>query len=74
MLARTPGALKKRKYRQRQRDGVILLRIEAKEADLVEALIASERLNDVQSLDRAELERAAGDVLREWCQRWRHKA
>jgi hypothetical protein len=73
MLARTPAALKKRRYRRRLRDGLIVLRIEMKETDLAEAMLLSKRLIDRQALKRSELEGAAAGVLRDWCDRWRHK-
>ena len=71
MLARTPAALKKRRYRRRLRNGVIVLKIEAREAELAEAMLLAGRLTERQALDRAELARAAGDMVREWCERWR---
>jgi hypothetical protein len=75
MLARTPAALKKRRYRRRLRDGKIVLRLEVNECELAHALIASERLTERQTASRSELESATGDVLREWCARWRrHKS
>jgi len=73
MLARTPAALKKRRYRKRLRDGVIVLPIEVPEAELAEAMIASERLTEAETTRRDALTHAAEDVLREWCARWRHK-
>ena len=71
MLARTPAALKKRRYRRRLRDGRIVLRIEACEFELAEAMIAAERLTEAESTQRDALNRAAEGVLREWCERWR---
>jgi hypothetical protein len=73
MLARTPAALKKRRYRRRLRDGLIVLPIEACEVEIVEALIISGRLTEAESISRDAITRAAEGVLREWCQRWRHK-
>jgi hypothetical protein len=39
MLARSPAALKKRRYRRRLRDGVVVLSVEVKEAQFVDALL-----------------------------------
>jgi hypothetical protein len=33
MLARTPAALKKRRYRRRLRDGICVLKVEVKQLD-----------------------------------------
>jgi hypothetical protein len=70
MLARSPSALKKRRYRRRLRDGVIVLKLEICEVDLVEALLLSGRLGNAAAEARSALERAAEDVLTEWCARW----
>jgi hypothetical protein len=64
------SALKKRAYRRRLRDGVIVLQIEITECDLAEAMIASERLSEVDTLDRGKLAAAVSAVLREWAARW----
>jgi hypothetical protein len=73
MLARTPAAVKKRRYRQRLHDGIVVLKIEAHECELAEALIASERLGAAESAKRDALAHAVEGVLREWIQRWLHK-
>jgi len=73
MLARTPAALKKRRYRRRLRDGVIVLKVEVVEGELAEALIDSERLTETESTQREALARAAAEVLTEWVARWRRK-
>jgi len=74
MLALTPAALKKRRYRRRLRDGLIVLPIEVIETKLAEALIASERLSEDDTASRDALKRAAETFVREWCNRWRqHK-
>jgi hypothetical protein len=70
MLARTPAALKKRRYRRRLRNGVIVLKIEAREAELAEAMLAAGRLDSAAAEARSALERAAEDILAEWCARW----
>ena len=75
MLARSPStsALKKRRYRRRQRDGVIVLQIEISECELAEAMILSSRLSSADTLDRGKLTHAAAAVLTEWAARWRRK-
>jgi hypothetical protein len=73
VLARTPAALKKRRYRHRLRDGLIVLSIEVCECELAEALITSERLSERQSASRDELKHAVENVVREWCERWRQR-
>ena len=70
MLARTPAALKKRRYRRRLRDGVVVLSIEIREAAFAEALIASTRLSEHEALRRDLLIRAANDILTEFTERW----
>jgi hypothetical protein len=70
MLARTPAALKKRRYRRRLREGRVVLRVEVAECPLAEALIVAGRLTNRQAVDRGELEAAAAAVLTEWAARW----
>ena len=71
MLARTPAALKKRRYRKRLRDGAVVLHPEVCEHAFAEALIISGRLDERQALQRDELTRAAASILAEFTQRWR---
>jgi hypothetical protein len=71
MLARTPAALKKRRYRRRLRDGVVVLSVEVREAEFAEALLLASRLTDRQALRRDQLTRAANDILQEFADRWR---
>ena len=74
MLARTPSALKKRRYRKRLRDGRCVLHPEIIEHDFAEALLISGRLTDSESLRRDQLTRAAEAILSEFTARWRtHK-
>jgi hypothetical protein len=73
MLARTPAALKKRRYRRRLRDGLVVLRVEVAECELAEAMIAAGRLSPGAAVDRSELEAAAAAVLTEWAARWLRK-
>jgi hypothetical protein len=46
MLARTPAAQKKRRYRKRLRDGAIVLHPEVNEHAFAEALLLSGRLDE----------------------------
>jgi hypothetical protein len=71
MLARSPSALKKRRYRKRLRDGAIVLHLEVKEAAFAEALLLSRRLDEGLALQRDELTRAGERILREFIDRWR---
>jgi hypothetical protein len=73
MLARTPAAMKKRRYRRRLRDGLVVLHLEMVEADLVEALCLAGRLSEAEAVRRSALEHAAAEVLAEWAARWLHK-
>jgi hypothetical protein len=52
MLARTPAALKKRRYRRRLRDGMIAPHVQFHEHAFAEALIKSQRLTERQTLPR----------------------
>jgi hypothetical protein len=70
MLARTAAAIKKRRYRRRLRDGLVVLRLEVRECELAEALLAAGRLDAAAALRRRELERASEGMLVEWCARW----
>jgi hypothetical protein len=74
MLARTPAALKKRRYRRRLRDGRCVLSPEVVEHDFAEALLLSGRLSEYEALRRDQLTRAAEAILCEFTARWRtHK-
>jgi hypothetical protein len=53
-------------YRRRRRQGSIVLKIEAAEYPLIEALITSGRLTPDQALDRAEIEREIAAVVEDW--------
>jgi hypothetical protein len=72
MLARTPAALKKRRYRRRRRDGVCVLYVEVKEAEFAEALLTG-YLTERQALRRDQLTREAKDILEQFIDRWRHQ-
>lgn len=66
----TPAARKQATYRKRQRAGLAVLRVPAPSYELTAALIASGRLTAAQALDRAQVERATGEVLSEWSRAW----
>jgi hypothetical protein len=70
MLARTPAALKKRRYRRRRRDGMIAPHVQFHEHAFAEALITSKRLTEQQALRRELLTREAESILAEWTDRW----
>ena len=70
MLARTPAALKKRRYRKRRRDGVIAPHVQFHEHAFAEALLLSGRLTDRQALHRDRLVREAESILSEFTARW----
>jgi hypothetical protein len=63
------AARQRRKY-ERKRAGLICLRIEAHEHTLAQALLNSGRLTADGALRRALLERAAGEILEDFVQRW----
>jgi hypothetical protein len=59
-----------RRWRARQRAGLIVLKVPALEYDLVQAMIESERLTPAAALDRRKVEQAAASILMEWAERW----
>jgi hypothetical protein len=63
-------AQRKRAYRSRQRDGRIILRVEAKGYELTTALIESGFVSEAEALDRRKIECAAAVVLDRWARRW----
>jgi len=74
MLARSPSATKKRRYRRRRRDGMIAPHVAFHEYGFAEALLMAGRLTEAEALPRDMLVRAAEDILREFIERWRqHK-
>jgi hypothetical protein len=71
MLARTPGATtRKRRYRRRLANGVIVIHCEIREAEFAEALMLSKRLSERATLRRDKLANAAEAILQEFLQRW----
>ena len=63
------AADRKRRERQRRRDGIALYRIEVSEADLVEALIQS-GVSEAATRRRSTVERELATILTEWSRRW----
>lgn len=57
-LSTSPAAVRMRRYRERQRRGVIALRVEFDEVDLGEELVALGYLTPLQQDDRKLIERA----------------
>jgi hypothetical protein len=67
---RTPAASRKRRYRARQRNGEIVLKVPAHEHELAAALIASGRLREAAAMDRAALEKAVNGIVGQWIDSW----
>ena len=64
-------AQRKKAYRRRQAAGLTALRIWTRQYELAEAMLAAGRLTPAQCLSRAEVERAVGEIINDWAQRWR---
>jgi hypothetical protein len=63
----TVAALRQRKRRERQRDGLIVLPVEVDAVALAEALIAAKFLQPQEYDDRDALRRRLEHVIRLWC-------
>jgi hypothetical protein len=61
----------KRRYRQRLRDGVRVLRVPVHEARLIEALLRSRRLSEDEALDPVRVQREVAGIVVDWIARWR---
>jgi hypothetical protein len=73
MLLRPPGqtaADRQRRSRRRRKAGKVLLRVEADEFRLVDALITSGRLDPDAGLSRAQVEKALAKLVEDWTARW----
>jgi hypothetical protein len=69
--ARREGAARrKRAYRKRLRENVIMLAIPVRSDEVITALIESEHLTAVEALDRREIAGAAAKVLHCWARHW----
>ena len=64
------NALRQRRSRARHRQGLIVLKVEAHEDRLVEALLRIRRLSDEESRRRPLVEREVGRLVDDWCRRW----
>jgi hypothetical protein len=60
-----------RKYRERLRRQLAVLRVTIHSDKFVVALIDSGWLSPAEALDRANVEAAAAALLAEWSRRWR---
>jgi hypothetical protein len=60
-----------RRYRQRQRLGRILLKIDVEERLVASYLIGTGRLSEAQALDRRAVERAMATAVAELAENWR---
>jgi hypothetical protein len=56
--------------RDRRRRGMIVLKIEAREFPLADALLNAGRLNEAACLDRKKVEAEAGRILQDFVDRW----
>ena len=72
MLLRSPSSARERtrRSRQRKRRGVISVRLDVPEVEIIEALIVSERLSESDTRDRRLVERELSIVLADWAKRW----
>jgi hypothetical protein len=72
MLDRPPSAaaLRSRRKRTRRKRGVVVYSIEAKEADVIEALIRSNRLSEAETRQIDLIEAALAEVIADWTRRW----
>ena len=73
MLDRTPDTTKdtrRRRYKRRQADGRICLKVEVHEHALAATFTRSGRLTPDQALHRAELEKAVSQLLQDFVVRW----
>lgn len=64
------SAARKRRFRERQKAGVVMLRIPVCEDKFAAAAIRSGRLSEREALRRADIERVAASVLGEWAKQW----
>lgn len=64
------GAAKVRAYRQRQRAGLVMLRVPVPQYQVVEYLIATGRLTVGEALDRRQVEHAVAEVVVDLAARW----
>jgi hypothetical protein len=76
MLERPPprpdrrAAERQRRSRARRRRGRVILKVEADEFELVEALMQAGRLDERDGLNRARVEQAVARLISDWASRW----
>lgn len=58
------------RYRNRQKNDVIVLRIEVNAYDLADALIATGLITEAETRDRNKVEAAANEVMVDWVNGW----
>jgi hypothetical protein len=69
------STLRKRRERERQRNGSISVKFELNEHDLAAVLVAAEWVTEGESLSRSELARGLQAAVREWLDMWKeHQA
>jgi hypothetical protein len=72
-LARDPAMAarrRKRAFRERQRRGRIVLKMEVDEFEIAAALVRSGHLTEPEATNRAALEQGVAIVLRKWSEEW----
>lgn len=67
------GPARNKRYRARRATGIVMLTLPAREYELVEALLTTERLTVVDALDRRRVAHAAAQVLDDFVRRWAQK-
>jgi hypothetical protein len=73
MLFSPPGhssAARQRRARARRKCGEVVLRVLVHEHDLAQALLASGRLTEGQTLDPARVEQELSRLISDWSRRW----
>jgi hypothetical protein len=75
MLERTPtdrtaASARQRRSRARRRRGLMVLRIEAPEYQLIQALQLAGRLDEAGGMDRARVESAVERLVDDFIRRW----
>jgi hypothetical protein len=66
---RAAGA-RQRRSRARRRAGLVLLKVEADEHRLAEALIACGRVTAAEGLQRSRIEQEVSELVQDWITRW----
>jgi hypothetical protein len=69
--ARRSSAARKRRARERERNGRAIFKVECDHDAVVLALLETGRISEQAALDRREVERALAVVLHDFAVRWR---